>query len=69
MLRSDDKKARQKCMKTDKIAEAKVKGGIFVGPHIKKLLGFEELEEQMSDLKRNAWQAFRMTMEGFLGNY
>ena len=51
------------------ISEAKIKGGIFVGPQIKKILASEELEEQMSDLERNAWQAFRMIVEGFLGNH
>ena len=32
------------------------------------MLASEELEEQMSDLERNAWQAFRMIVEGFHGN-
>ena len=51
------------------LSEAKVKGGIFVGPQIRRMLASEELEEQMSDLKRNAWQAFRMIVEGFLGKH
>ena len=51
------------------ISEAKVKGGIFVGPQITRVLASEELEVQMSDLERNAWQAFRMIVEGFLGNH
>ena len=50
------------------ISEAKVKGDIFVGPQIRKMLASEELEEQMSDLERNAWQAVRMIVKGFLGN-
>ena len=50
-------------------AEAKVKSGIIVGPQITRLLASEELEEQMSDLERNAWQAFRVIVEGFLGNH
>ena len=33
------------------------------------MLASEELEKQMSDLERNAWQAFRMIMEGFLENH
>ena len=48
------------------ISEAKVKGDIFVE---RRMLASEELEEQMSDLDRNAWQAFRMIVEGFLGNH
>ena len=50
------------------ISEAIVKGDIFVGPQI-RMLASEELEEQMSDWERNAWQAFRMIVEGFLGNH
>ena len=49
--------------------EAKDKGGIFVGPQIKIMLASEDMEEQMSDLKRNAWQLFRMVVERFLENY
>ena len=33
------------------------------------MLASEELEKQMSDLERNAWKAFRMIVEGFLGNH
>ena len=51
------------------ISEAKVKDGIFVGPQIRRMLASEEPEEQMSDSERNAWQAFRIIVEGFLGNH
>ena len=51
------------------ISEAKFKGGIFVGPQMKRMLASEELEEDMSDLERNVWQAFRMIVEEFLGNH
>ena len=51
------------------ISNAKVKGGIFVWPQIRRTLASEELEKQMSNLERNAWQAFRMIVQGFLGNY
>ena len=47
----------------------KLIGGIFVGPQIRRMLASEELEKQMSDLERNAGQAFRMIVEGFLGNH
>ena len=40
-----------------------------MGPQIRRMLASEELEGQMSDLKRNAWQAFRMIVEGFLGKH
>ena len=51
------------------ISEAKVKDGIFVEPEIRRMLASEELEERMPDVERNAWQAFRMIVEGFLGNH
>ena len=51
------------------ISEAKVKEGIFVGPQMRRRLASEELEAQMSDLKGNAWQAFRMIVKGFLGKH
>ena len=50
------------------ISEAKVKGGKFLGPQT-RMFASEELEKQMSDLERNAWQAFRMIVEGFLGSH
>ena len=37
-----------------------------MGPQIRRILASEELEGLMSDLERNAWQAFRMIVEGFL---
>ena len=40
-----------------------------MGPQIRRMLASKELEKQMSDLERNAWQAFRMIVEGFLGNH
>ena len=51
------------------LSEAKLKGGIFVGPQIRKMLASKKLEESMSDVEQNAWQAFPMTVEGFLGNH
>ena len=39
-----------------------------MGPQKSRMLASEELEEQMSDLERNAWQAFRIIVKGFLGN-
>ena len=40
-----------------------------MGPQITRMLAFEELKGQMFDLERNAWQAFRMIVEGFLGKH
>ena len=51
------------------ISESKVKGGVFEGPQIRRVLASEELEGQMFDMERNASQAFRMTVQGFLGKH
>ena len=41
----------------------------FVRSQIRRMLASEELEQQMSDLERNGWQAFRMIVKGFFGNH
>jgi hypothetical protein len=51
-----------------KLSYAKVTGGIFVGPQIKVMLASQELEDRMSPIERNAWQAFRLVVQNFLGN-
>ena len=51
------------------ISEARVKGGTFVRPQMRRMLASEDLEEQTSDLEKNAWQAFRMIVDGLLGNH
>ena len=50
-----------------KLSEAKVKGGIFTGPHIRQMLGSKALENKMTALERDAWQSFRNVVHGFLG--
>ena len=47
------------------ISEPKVKGG----PQIRRMLASQELEKQLSDLEKNAWQTFGMIVEEFLGNH
>ena len=51
-----------------KLSEAKVKGGIFTGPDIKKLLQCQAFEEKLSITELRAWEAFRSVVTGFLGN-
>ena len=38
-------------------------------PQTRRMLASEELEGQMSDWERNAWQAFKIIVEGFLGKH
>lgn len=51
-----------------KTSDAKIKAGIFIGPEIKKMLLSEQLEATMTVIEKNAWQAFRSIVNGFLGN-
>ena len=51
-----------------RLSNAKIKGGIFVGPRISTLLKSESLEAKMNETEKKAWQAFRGVVNGFLGN-
>lgn len=51
-----------------KLSDAKVRAGIFVGPQIRRMFASKELEDKMTDLEKNAWNAFRQVVCGFLGN-
>ena len=51
-----------------KLSEAKVKGGIFIGPQERIMLASEALENTMDPLKKRAWRAFTDVVNGFLGN-
>ena len=51
-----------------RLSEAKIKGGIFVGPQINTMLKSKTLEEKMNETEKEAWQAFRGEVDGFLGN-
>ena len=48
--------------------QARIKGGIFVGPQIKAMLKSEKLERAMTKVEKEAWCAFRHVVCGFLGN-
>lgn len=56
------------CFMFPKLSDAKLKAGVFTGPQIREMLQSQELEKRMSGLERNAWQAFRGVVTGFLGN-
>ncbi|XP_068201934.1 uncharacterized protein [Palaemon carinicauda] len=51
-----------------KLSEAKIKGGIFVGPQVNTMLKSEKLERAMTKIEKEAWCAFRDVVHGFLGN-
>ena len=48
---------------------SQIKGGIFVGTQIRKMIASKELEEAKFDVEKNAWKAFKVTVEEFLGNH
>ena len=51
-----------------KLSEAKVKGGIFIGPKVKLILKSDEFLETLSAVEKDAWICFAAVVQGFLGN-
>ena len=52
-----------------KLSEAKVKGGIFVGPQVKRLMQSDSFLEKLSVVERRVWESFVSVVKGFLGNH
>ena len=52
-----------------KLSKAKVKGGIFVGPQVKRLMQSESFLEKLSVVERRAWESFVSVVKGFLRNH
>lgn len=51
-----------------KLSPAKVKGGIFVGPQVRKVMKCEEFPKLLTDIELLAWESFCAVATGFLGN-
>ena len=51
-----------------KLSEAKVKGGVFIGPQVKFILKSDEFLETLSAVEKDAWICFAAVVQGFLGN-
>ena len=51
-----------------KLSEAKVKGGIFIGPQVKLILKSDEFLETLSAVEKDAWICFAAVVQGFLEN-
>ncbi|KAI6658854.1 hypothetical protein LOD99_15179 [Oopsacas minuta] len=51
------------------ISDAKIKGGIFVGPQIRELFRDDEFLKKLNSLERKVWLSFRDVVESFLGNH
>ena len=50
------------------LSAAKLKEGIFVGPHIWEVLKDTDFEELLNLKELRAWEAFKSVCSGFLGN-
>ena len=51
-----------------KLSDAKVKAGIFVGPHIKKIIECDKFAKLLNRKQKTAWNSF-VAAHGFLGNH
>ena len=52
-----------------KLAETKVKAGIFTGPQIKKIIECNEFTKLLNRKQKMAWNSFVPVVHGFLGNH
>lgn len=50
------------------LSEAKIKGGIFVGPQIRKLMSDVDFDKLLTKDELMAWNSFKAVVNGFLGN-
>ncbi len=50
------------------LSEDKVKGGVFVGPQIRKLMKDSSFDSSLKVVERKAWLCFKEVVDGFLGN-
>jgi hypothetical protein len=55
--------------KFPRVSDAKIKEGIFIGPQIRELIKDEQFEEQLNEVGKAAWQAFKNVTKSFLGNH
>ena len=61
-LNTDSAAVQHICSMFSTLSEAKLKGGIFTGPQIRKMLKCQELEAKMDEKEKAAWIAFRQTL-------
>jgi hypothetical protein len=55
--------------KFNKLSDAKIHEGVFVGPQIRLLMKDDHFEGLLNILERNAWNSFRKVSTQFLGNH
>jgi hypothetical protein len=51
------------------VSDAKIKEGIFIGPHIREMMRDKPFDEALNETERNAWLSFKRICKHFLGNH
>jgi hypothetical protein len=54
--------------KFPKLSDAKLKGGIFIGPQIPEIINDDSLEHLLKETKKFAWLTFKVVPLNCLGN-
>lgn len=67
-LPKDNKSFKYIKQKFPKLSDAKVEGGIFVGPQIRKLMDDDEFTKCLNRNEKKAWASFKKVIENFFGN-
>ena len=49
------------------VSDAKIKGGIFIGPQIRELMQDTHFDEDLNETERNAWLSLKRICKDFLG--
>jgi hypothetical protein len=56
------------CTKFFSLSHAKIREGIFDGPQIRKLMTDDSFTDTLTEIKEDAWNAFKEVVKKFLGN-
>jgi len=51
-----------------RLSEAKLKGGIFIGPQIREIIKDEFFDKLLQGDEKAAWDIFKFVVKVFLGN-
>jgi hypothetical protein len=56
------------CTKFSSLSHAKIRGGIFDGPQIRKLMMGDSFTDTVIEIEKDARNAFKEVVKKFLGN-
>ena len=51
------------------VSDAKIKGGIFIGPQIRELMQDQQYDEDLNETERNARLSYKRICKDFLGSH